>query len=125
MPSKYLNLSLALLLCLAACGDGSEGTAPTSTTTTTQADTGELSSQAREAILADAAAQIGVAPEEVEVVSVEAEVFNDTSLGCPEAGETYAQVLTRGFHVIVDADGNELDYRVDARTQAFRLCEQS
>lgn len=50
--------------------------------------------------------------------------FDDASLGCPEPGRLYAQVLTQGFQVIVEAGEAELDYRVDERTGAFKLCEQ-
>jgi hypothetical protein len=49
---------------------------------------------------------------EVTVVSSQAQEFNDSSLGCPEPGMSYMQVLTPGHRVIVEADGRRFDIRV-------------
>lgn len=49
---------------------------------------------------------------DVTVVSSEAQEFNDSSLGCPEPGMSYMQVLTPGYRVIIEADGRRFDIRV-------------
>ena len=36
----------------------------------------------------------------------------DASLGCPQPGAVYAQVLTRGFRVVLKANGERYDVRV-------------
>jgi hypothetical protein len=74
------------------------------------------------AILADAAERTGVPEEAIEVVQAEAVTWSDGSMDCPEPGMLYTQALVDGFHVIVDADGEELDYR-SARGGSFLLCE--
>lgn len=76
-----------------------------------------------EAIVADAAERTGVDSAQVEIVSVTEEIFNDSSLGCPEPGQVYTQVITPGYIVIVQAGGAELDYRVGTQPEAFKLCE--
>ncbi len=49
---------------------------------------------------------------EATLVSLEARDFNDASLGCPTPGMSYAQVITPGFRVVVEADGRRFDVRV-------------
>ena len=50
----------------------------------------------------------------VSLVSLEAEEFNDSSLGCPEPGMSYLQALTSGYRVVLEADGRRFDVRVSA-----------
>lgn len=59
------------------------------------------------------AGELDVAAEELEVVSVEPVVWNDASLGCPEPGEVYAQVVTPGYRVVVRAGGTEYEVHTD------------
>lgn len=63
---------------------------------------------AREAV-ADA---LGVSSGTVRVISIEARDFPDGSLGCPQPGAAYAQVITPGHRVLVEADGRRFDVRV-------------
>lgn len=46
-----------------------------------------------------------------ELVSAEAVVFNDGSLGCASPGQSYPQAQVDGMRVIVTADGQTYDYR--------------
>ncbi len=55
---------------------------------------------------------LGIAPAEARVVSTEARDFPDGSLGCPQPGMAYAQVITPGYRVLVEADGRRFDVRV-------------
>lgn len=73
-------------------------------------------------ILADAARRAGVSEDDIDLIVGEPVTWTDGSLGCPEPGMMYTQALVDGFHVVVEAGGEELDYRVD-RTGGFRLCE--
>lgn len=66
-------------------------------------------------VVADLAAVLGVEPEEVKVVSVEEVIWPDTSLGCPEPGKVYAQVLTRGYRIVLEAKGDTYEYHTDTR----------
>jgi hypothetical protein len=74
------------------------------------------------ASVADLAQRLDVSADEVEVVSVEATEWPDASLGCPEEGMMYAQVITRGYRIILAAGGETYDYRTDMSN--VRLCEQ-
>jgi hypothetical protein len=94
-----------------------------STTTTPDLPFG-LSQAAYQGLVADAADRAGVSESQVEVVSIEAREFNDASLGCPEEGVFYAQVITPGFRVVVSAAGEAYDYRIGQDSLQFRHCEE-
>jgi hypothetical protein len=51
-----------------------------------------------------------------------AEIYPDASLGCPQAGQTYAQVQTRGFQYLFTYDGVNYDYRQSADRSTLFLC---
>ena len=54
------------------------------------------------------AGELGVAAAGLEVVSATAMTWPDASLGCPQPGMMYAQVLTPGYLVVIrDAGGAE------------------
>jgi hypothetical protein len=55
---------------------------------------------------------LGIAPTDARVISSEAQDFPDGSLGCPQPGMAYAQVITPGHRVLVEADGRRFDVRV-------------
>jgi hypothetical protein len=74
-----------------------------------------------EPVVADAAAHAGVEPDQVVVVSCVEMTWPDGSLGCPQPGMVYPQVLVDGYRVIVRAAGQELDYRVRG-PGSFRRC---
>ncbi len=51
-----------------------------------------------------------------------AEIYPDASLGCPQAGQTYAQVQTRGFQYLFTYNGVNYDYRQSADRATLFLC---
>lgn len=55
---------------------------------------------------------LDIPPTDAHVVSTEARDFPDASLGCPQPGMAYAQVITPGHRVLVEADGRRFDVRV-------------
>ena len=63
--------------------------------------------------VADAAQRTGLAPSAVRVVQVEAREWRDASLGCPRPGRMYAQVLTPGYLIVLEAAGQRLEYHAD------------
>jgi hypothetical protein len=125
---------LALAACAAQLGSSPDATTPERTrpqisapdlaTVAPSGDpvTGEVPDEIMDAILADASRRSGEEPEAIAVVQAMAVTWSDGSLGCPEPGMFYTQALVDGYHVIVDAGGEELDYRVTA-DGGFRLCE--
>jgi hypothetical protein len=58
------------------------------------------------------AERLDVAPESFERVSVEPAEWGDTSLGCPEKGMMYAQVVTSGYRVLLRSEDKVHDVRV-------------
>lgn len=72
-------------------------------------------------IIDDAAARASVQRDSVSVDSVSDETFNDASLGCPEKGVVYIQVMTPGWVVHVEAGSAVLEYHA-ATSGAFVLC---
>ncbi|WP_143465887.1 hypothetical protein [Kribbella sp. ALI-6-A] len=71
---------------------------------------------------ADLAGRLGVPVEQVTVVSTEEVTWPDSSLGCPQPGMNYAQVLTEGTRTILSADGRQYSYHSGPRRPPF-LCE--
>jgi len=74
-----------------------------------------------EAIIADLALRAGVSAEAIAVVSSEAIVWNDGSLGCPQPDVVYTQALVPGYQIILEAGGQKFDYHTSERN--FVLCE--
>jgi hypothetical protein len=48
--------------------------------------------------------------------------YPDTSLSCPQAGQTYSQVLTNGYQLLFIYNGGTYDYRASADGQILFLC---
>ncbi|MBN1641278.1 MAG: hypothetical protein JXA09_08580 [Anaerolineae bacterium] len=107
---------LLALLSLAACAavEGGEPTAPPPTAVPPEAtaappvqapaaDDAALTAQA----ISDLAARAQVSADDIVVREVRATEFSDASLGAPEPGKMYAQVITPGY-VIRLAVGNEI-----------------
>ena len=95
--------------------------APSSQPAASSADV-SLPAEILDPIVADAAARLSVDPAAVSIVSAVPETFSDGSLGCPEMGVMYTQALVDGYHVVVAANGSQLDYRGSVPGQ-FRLCK--
>lgn len=106
---RTIGTALALILLLAACGGDDGG-----------ADTSAVPAAVLDPILTDAAERTG--DDDPTVVLAEAVEWPDTALGCPEEGFSYAQVITPGYRVVVEAGGETLDYRAD-EAGTFRVCE--
>ena len=58
----------------------------------------------------DLAQRLNTAVDQIRVVSVRAVDWPDTSLGCPKPGMSYAEVITPGFEIILEANGQEYAY---------------
>ncbi|MBS3754046.1 MAG: hypothetical protein KGY46_11775 [Anaerolineales bacterium] len=84
--------------------------------------TGGEKAEMIEKVKADLASRLGISEDEISVVSAEAKNWSDASLGCPEEGMMYAQVLTPGYQIILLANGVEYDYRTDQGY--FKICKQ-
>ena len=76
-----------------------------------------ISSEAQQAIAqarADAASRTGVEADRWRAVEVTAREWPDSGLGCPEPGKLYAQVLTPGYLITLEAGSRRLVYHSGA-----------
>jgi len=122
-----------LVTLLAACGSGLDGPLVGETTTSATATappqnestTMPTSEQQELPIVApakaDLAARLGVAPDELEIISAEEVTWPDGSLGCPEPGMSYTQALVDGSKVVLGHDDRVYVYHAGADGEAF-LC---
>ena len=70
----------------------------------------------------DLAQRLSIKAEGIEVVKAEAVEWPDGSLGCPQPGMMYIQMVTPGYQIILSAGGTEYDYHGNA-SEVF-LCEK-
>jgi hypothetical protein len=120
---------LAILALLTGLAAGCSAPSPTPTALpenatplaiTPPADTAEIVDLAT----GNLAETYGLAPNSVEVVSVEAVDWPDASLGCPQPGMAYAQVVTPGLRMTLQAEGWTYTYHADLAGQVV-LCAQT
>ena len=98
------TIRMLLLLAIAAAA----GCAPSDETPTDgQPASAEPETAARQ-LVADL---LGIDATQVTVVSVQAREFSDSSLDCPQPGMSYAQVITPGYQILLEADGRRFDVR--------------
>jgi hypothetical protein len=58
----------------------------------------------------DLASKLGIGAGNIIVDTSEDAMWPDTSLGMPEPGKMYAQMLTDGFRVVLEAAGKKYEY---------------
>ena len=71
-----------------------------------------------QAALDAASAQLGVPADNLIVVMTAQRDWADASLGCPEPGRTYAQVITPGYAVWIDTDDLLTEVQVNTDTDS-------
>jgi hypothetical protein len=57
--------------------------------------------------------ELGVTVEEIEIVEFEQVEWPDACLGVPQEGQACAQVITPGFRVVLEANGQQYEFRSD------------
>jgi len=71
----------------------------------------------------DLARRLDVSVSEISVISVEAVDWPDTSLGCPQPGMAYAQVITPGYLIVLGAAAQNYEYHTDEHS-FVALCRE-
>ena len=61
----------------------------------------------------DVAHKLGVSIDEVRVVKISPVQWPDASLGCPEPGKVYAQVIISGYRLLLEAHNATYEYHTD------------
>jgi hypothetical protein len=108
-PILRLLLATALLASAAGvCGQGEKGDEEEQGEEMSADDPvlAKLVPQAR----ADLAERLSIPEDDVEVVRAERVTWRDSSLGCPEEGMFYMQMLTDGVLIELEADGKTYAY---------------
>ncbi len=62
----------------------------------------------------DLVGRTGVSEAQITVVSATSEEWRDSSLGCPQPGGMYAQVITPGYRIVLEAGGKRYEYHTDS-----------
>ena len=65
----------------------------------------------------DLAQRLSISKTQIDLVNVVDVIWPDTSLGCPQSGTVYAHVLTEGFLINLEANGNIHEYHADTSGQ--------
>jgi hypothetical protein len=71
----------------------------------------------------DLAGRLNMAAQGIKLASVEGVEWRNTSLGCPQPGMMYAQVIVPGYRVVLEAEGQRYEYHTD-RGRSVVLCEK-
>ena len=69
----------------------------------------------RLAVVADAAKRFQVAEDAVVLASAEQVTWGDGSMGCPQPGRSYTQMLVPGFRVTASTTAGRMHYHTDTR----------
>ncbi len=100
---QLLGLLLAILA-LSACGGNGDGDASAPP---------ELPEDAESLVMLakfDLTLKTGIDIEEIKTTSITKNNFEDASLGVPDPGVEYASVVTPGYIIILEADGETYQY---------------
>jgi hypothetical protein len=86
--------------------------------------TGETPQSILDMILADAVKTTAADIQNIEIIRSQAVTWPDGSLGCPQEGMAYTQVLTDGYWIILRINEVDYDYRI-TQNGYFILCKDS
>jgi hypothetical protein len=121
----------AISLILVACAGATSTPTPTSTQVGNATSSQPVSvtpppesAAAVDAALQAAATHLGVSPDQLQVTLVEPHQWPDASLGCPQPGQMYSQVVTPGYLVMITSGGHQLEYHTDMRGRVT-LCHET
>jgi hypothetical protein len=72
----------------------------------------------------EAAARASVPVSQIQVISIARVAWPDSSLGCPQPGQMYSQIVTPGYKIILQAGNATVEYHTDL-TQRVVACAAS
>lgn len=67
----------------------------------------------------DLSERLGIEPDEITLVEAREVVWSNASLGCPQPGMAYADVLTSGYLIILNANNFEFEYHAGKKSEVF------
>ncbi len=139
---RYVILLSLLILTLAACGPAQqeEDVSPLQTPASSESSEAEQSTSpllvqasplepsdpAGEAVKAAKSylvEELDLSPNLISVAKVEAVNWSDASLGCAEPGKAYAQVVTPGYRILLEAEGEQYEVHTDEAGKNVVFCD--
>jgi hypothetical protein len=117
-------LLVLLMVLLVACGPNAEMPSaedPAATATPGVPSTDSNADAIAGAASAYLAQDLGIAENEIEVVSVEATEFSDSCLGLGGPAESCLQAITPGWVVMMDVNGQTYEAHTDESAQQVRI----
>lgn len=123
LPVEFPTVKPSPTAGLPAATDDAAAPSPTPTAAqgdqmTPDPDARRLAAQAR----SDLAQRLTISADSIRLTRTEAVEWPDTSLGCPKPGFMYAQVVTPGYRIVLEAGGKTYEYHSDR--QQVSLCEK-
>jgi len=71
----------------------------------------------------DLAQRLSISITQINVVDAKAVTWSNSSLGCPQPGMVYAEVLTPGCLILLNANGQDYEYHVGKGSEVL-YCEK-
>ncbi len=72
---------------------------------------------------ADLAERLGVSVDQIALVSFDAVRWRDSSLGCPQPGMMYAQVITPGYLIVLQVEEQQYEYHAGRDSDTAIFCD--
>jgi len=72
----------------------------------------------------DLASRLQIGEEQVRMVSIETVDWRDSSLGCPQPGRSYLQVITPGYRIVLRVAGSTYEYHAAQGQDRVILCQE-
>jgi hypothetical protein len=70
----------------------------------------------------DLAQRLSISVDQINGIDVKSVIWSNSSLGCPQPGMLYAEVLTPGYLILLNANGQDYEYHAGKGSDIF-LCE--
>jgi hypothetical protein len=67
--------------------------------------------------------EYGLSPQDVNILSIEEMQWSDGSLGCPQPGMVYIQVIIPGYRILMEANGEMYDVHTDQTGDSIVVCD--
>ena len=110
-----VGILLIVLVALSGCG----GSKPASHVASAKEGLTVKETSLVEKARKDLAQRLGISEEKISLKSIESVEWPDTSLGCPEEGKMYAQVVLPGYKIVLEANGKSYEYHAGGNDLVF------
>lgn len=76
-----------------------------------------------EKAISDLAQRRSISPDEITLLEATSVDWPDASLGCPQEGMMYSQVVTPGYLIVLEHAGNKFEYHAGKDPSSITYCE--